>query len=327
MTREVVAVTPDTTARDVARLLVAHGISAVPVIDASGASVGMVSEGDLIGRDDRARRDRRDWWLALLAEGESLSPDFLAALRTPDRRAKDVMAAPVVTVTETTDAAEIARLLADYRIKRVPVVRDGRVVGIVSRADLLRAVLPPSGAPAAHAGEGLFSRAVRSIHDRFVEGEHPHPSPHPAAPPRPEGFDAAAFRGLIADHEQHELDRAAHERAAKAAARRAAVKALIDTHVSDAAWRDLLHKAREAAERGEKEMLLLRFPATLCADGGRAINVPDPSWPATLRGEAAEIYLRWERELKPRGFRLSAHVLDFPGGLPGDVGLYLSWGW
>ncbi len=71
---------------------------------------------------------------------------------------------------------------------------------------------------------------------------------------------------------------------------------------------------------------MLRFPNQLCIDGGRAINVAGHDWPATLRGTPAEIYLRWERDLKPRGFALSARVLEFPNGKPGDVGLFLIWG-
>jgi len=96
--------------------------------------------------------------------------------------------------------------------------------------------------------------------------------------------------------------------------------------VSDETWQGLLHRARQAAEAGEKECLLLRFPNELCTDGGRAIDVAEESWPTTLRGEAAELYLRWERELKRRGFRLSAGVLEYPGGMPGDIGLFLAWG-
>jgi len=88
----------------------------------------------------------------------------------------------------------------------------------------------------------------------------------------------------------------------------------------------LVQGAREAAEHGEKRLLLLRFPNELCSDGGRAINVSEPNWPSTLRGEAAEVFLRWERDLKPRGFHLSAQVLEFPGGKPGDIGLFLVWG-
>ena len=75
----------------------------MPVVDEAGAPIGMVSEGDLIGRDEADREARRDWWLTLLAEGETLNADFLASLRAPERRARDVMAAPVVTVGEETD--------------------------------------------------------------------------------------------------------------------------------------------------------------------------------------------------------------------------------
>ena len=129
MTSPVISVTANTPIWDIAQLLLKNHISAVPILDYSGAPIGMVSEGDLIGR----RNAQREWWLALLAEGKSLSSDFLSELRRPERVAIEIMSKPVVTVGEDTDAAEIARLLTTYRIKRVPVVRDGRVVGIVSR--------------------------------------------------------------------------------------------------------------------------------------------------------------------------------------------------
>jgi len=140
MTKDVVFVGPDSSTRTVAELLSARGISAVPVVDAAGSLVGMVSEGDLIGRDDINWRERRDWWLTLLADGEALHPDFLESLRKPDRAVRNVMASPVITVAENAGLPEIAKLLISHHIKRVPVVRDGRVVGIVSRADLVRAV-------------------------------------------------------------------------------------------------------------------------------------------------------------------------------------------
>ena len=138
MTKEPVTVSPDTPTPEIARLLLAHKISAAPVVDDAGTPIGMVSEGDLLGRGDADREARRDWWLMLLAEGEALHPDFLATLRNPQLTARQVMSAPVIRITETTEAAEIAHLLEEYRIKRVPVVREDRIVGIVSRADLLR---------------------------------------------------------------------------------------------------------------------------------------------------------------------------------------------
>ena len=140
MNSAVVAVRPDKLISDVAKTLREHKISAVPVIDEAGSPIGMVSEGDLIGRDQADREARLDWWLTLLAEGEALNPEFLASVHAPDRRARDVMTAPVVTVGEEIEIDAIARLLTAHRIKRVPVLRGGRIVGIVSRADLVRAL-------------------------------------------------------------------------------------------------------------------------------------------------------------------------------------------
>ena len=104
------------------------------------------------------------------------------------------------------------------------------------------------------------------------------------------------------------------------------MKELIDHHLTDDHWRGVLHQARIAAEHGEREILVLQFPHELCSDGGRAINVAEPDWPATLRGEAAEAYLRFDRDLKPRGFHLIAKVMSFPDGYIGDIGLFLHWG-
>jgi CBS domain-containing protein len=330
MTSAVRSVSPHTPIREVAKILREYGISAVPVVDEGRAPIGMISEGDLIGRNEADREARRDWWLTLLAEGETLNADFLASLRAPEHRARDVMAAPVVTVREETEVSEIARLLTAYRIKRVPVLRDGRIVGIVSRADLVRALAEAKTEPTDNTkGKGgLLADAVAGIERRFLHRQHEADRARmaePAQEPNGTGVIAADFRQLVADHEHQEvLHREAHRRAA-AEGRRVRLAGLIDHHISDESWRSLVHGARQAAERGAKEFMLLRFPSQLCSDSGRAVNVSEPHWPATLRGEAAEIYLRWERDLKPNGFRLSARTLDFPGGMPGEIGLFLSW--
>lgn len=339
MTTDVVTLSQDTPVKEIASLLVKHGISAAPVVDADGMAIGMVSEGDLIGRDDADRQARRDWWLTLLAEGEELHPDFLNTLRQPERTARDVMAAPVVRVTEDTDAGEIARLLQSYRIKRVPVVRDGQVVGIVSRGDLLRAMADEpggdSGPQQQPQQQSLFGNMIAAIDRRFESMVH-HEARSvagSAAPTRPAAgshgaseFSAQAFRRLVASSEEQKEARRSKARHDAFEHRREQVRDLIKTHFDDAHWRALLTQAQRAAARGDKEFLLLRFPSSLCTDGGRAINAPLAGWTKTLRGEAAEIYLRWETELKPRGFHLSARVLDFPGGEPGDIGLFLGWG-
>lgn len=237
------------------------------------------------------------------------------------------MSAPVVTVEEDTAVRDVARLLTEYRIKRVPVVRDGHIVGIVSRADLLHAMTAEEGMPArpkaAETAHGLLARIDQHFHPER------HAERRPPAPLRPSGggpLRAEDFRHLVADfhHREAEHQNAAYRAAAEQ--RRNRARELIDQHVSDENWRALLHRARQAAEHGEKEILLLRFPRELLSDGGRVVNAPEPDWPQTLRGEAAEVYLRWERELKPRGFGIDAQVLDFPGGMPGDVDLFLIWG-
>jgi CBS domain-containing protein len=139
LTRDVVSVASDTPMRKIAALLVEKRISGVPVVDGSGAPIGMVSEGDLIGRSEAEREARQDWWLMTLAEGEAVNPEFLTSLNYPT--ARDMMSAPVISVREDTSLGEIARLLTTRRIKRVPVVQDRRIVGIVSRADLVAALV------------------------------------------------------------------------------------------------------------------------------------------------------------------------------------------
>ena len=125
----------------------------------------MVSEGDLIGRDETERQARRDWWLAPLAEGTTLD-GLLASLRAPERTVREVMSWPVVCVGEDTDVSEIAQLLAAHLIRRVPVVNDGRIIGIVSRADLLRTVVQAGTALVVAAKPGLLASAVASLDKR-----------------------------------------------------------------------------------------------------------------------------------------------------------------
>lgn len=324
MTKAVVSVAPETPTRSVAKLLLERGISALPVVDAAGAPIGMVSEGDLIGRDVSEREARREWWLEMLAEGTDLAPEFVDHVKAADRPVREVMAAPVITVEEDAPVQVIAELLQEHRIKRVPVLRQGRIVGIVSRADLIRALaqLPQASGehPATVSALGRFATAIDSTFHREV----PHAAATPA--PAPESFSADDFRQSIDAFEHAKVVREAEARRAAADARSHKVKELLREHVAEGPWREMLMAAHEAARRGEKEYLLLRFPSQLCADGGRKINVMEADWPSTLRGEPAELYLQWERELRPRGFRFAARVMDFPGGMPGDIGLYLAWG-
>lgn len=88
----------------------------------------------------------------------------------------------------------------------------------------------------------------------------------------------------------------------------------------------LMSRVRRAADNGEYSILIGQFPSQWCSDGGRSINVREEGWPNTLPTFAREFFEFWQRELKPRGFGLSAEIVSFKaGGLPGDVGAYLSW--
>jgi CBS domain-containing protein len=140
MTREVCTVSSDDTVAGIAGILAARGISAVPVCDKTGALLGMVSEGDLIRPFAETNALRRSWWLSLLAEGSDLAPDFLDYVRRDQLHARDIMTSPVITATESATLSQLAELMTSHQIKRLPVLRDGRMVGIVSRADLVRAL-------------------------------------------------------------------------------------------------------------------------------------------------------------------------------------------
>jgi CBS domain-containing protein len=135
MTSRVITVHPDTSVEDIARRLLEHGISAVPVTEKDGTLVGIVSEGDLMRRSELGTDRRPSWWLNLLLETEERAARYA---KTHGRLARDVMTSPVITVDEDTDLAEVAQLLEKRRVKRLPVLRDGKLVGIVSRANLLQ---------------------------------------------------------------------------------------------------------------------------------------------------------------------------------------------
>ena len=85
-------------------------------------------------------------------------------------------------------------------------------------------------------------------------------------------------------------------------------------------------KVTAAAERGETEIMVMRFPNTLCSDSGRAINNALEGWPESLTGRPRQAYELWRDKLKPAGYGLKAMIVDWPNGMPGDVGMFLTWG-
>ena len=143
-------------------------------------------------------------------------------------------------------------------------------------------------------------------------------------PPKP--FSANDFRARVSSFKAGTFDHKEREQKAAELERRRQVKALVDIHVNAHLWREMLDHAELAARGGETEFLLLQFPSDLCTDGGRKIDVAEEGWEETLRGEAADLYDRWRKELKPQGFGLSARIVSYVDGIIGDIGLFLTWG-
>jgi len=137
MVRDVVTVKPETDVASAIKLLIEHDISALPVVDDAGAVVGMLSEADLVRREEIGTEKHRPWWLEALTPGSMLAEDFAKA---HGLRVSEVMSPHVVSASEETPLAEIATLLEKHRIKRVPIIEDGKLVGIVSRSNLVQAL-------------------------------------------------------------------------------------------------------------------------------------------------------------------------------------------
>jgi CBS domain-containing protein len=137
MVSQVITVGRDTPVQEIANILLAHRISAVPVVDDGGALIGIVSEGDLIHRVEVGTERRHSWWLKLFGDKGEIARDYLKSHAT---RAVDVMTKRVVTAPPDMALGELASLLEQHRIKRVPIVDKGQLVGIVSRANLVQAL-------------------------------------------------------------------------------------------------------------------------------------------------------------------------------------------
>lgn len=138
MTPDVITVPPAATVREIAERLLENRISAVPVVDAEGRLLGIVSEGDLIRRAETETERRENWWLKIFATRDD---DAARYVKEHGRLAEEIMTRDVVTTTPTATLRDIADLLERHHIKRVPVVENGRLVGIVSRANILRGLV------------------------------------------------------------------------------------------------------------------------------------------------------------------------------------------
>ena len=146
MYRAVATTTPETTVEEVARLMINLRISGVPVLDKNGQLVGIITEGDLLRRAETGTERRRSPWSKWFSANSRLAAEYI---KSHARKVEDIMTREVVSVGELATLGEIAELMESTRIKRVPVLHDGKIVGIVSRADLLQ-MLASGGAATAN---------------------------------------------------------------------------------------------------------------------------------------------------------------------------------
>jgi CBS domain-containing protein len=163
MTSNVITANVNATVQEVAGILVTNRVSAVPVVDQEGKLAGIISEGDLFRRSEIGTERPRAWWLDAVSTNRALADEFV---RSHSRRVRDVMTVDVVSVKSNATLAEIAALLEKNRIKRVPVVEDGAVVGIVSRANLVQALASATSPPrAAESDPALRGKVYARIHE------------------------------------------------------------------------------------------------------------------------------------------------------------------
>ena len=137
MQRELITTTAETAIDDAVRLMVAHRISGLPVVDATGALLGILSEGDLLRRTELGTQARTPAWIGWLTGQGRAAREYV---REHARKVGEIMTTPAISVAPQTELAEVVALMESRRIKRVPVVEDGRLVGMLTRCDLMRAL-------------------------------------------------------------------------------------------------------------------------------------------------------------------------------------------
>ena len=161
MTPDVLSISSDATVFEAAELLVGAGVSAMPVVDGTGRVVGIISEADLMRRPEIGTEPRRSWLARVFGDEVGAAKEYVALHA---RRVTDVMSKPVVTVQEDDTLGHVADVMAKHKVKRVPVLRGDVVVGIVSRANLLQALLSrdPQGA-GSHPSDDQIRREVEAV--------------------------------------------------------------------------------------------------------------------------------------------------------------------
>ncbi|MGB8481114.1 MAG: CBS domain-containing protein [Acidobacteriaceae bacterium] len=168
MVRDVITVSPGDDVADAVQLLADYDVSALPVVDDDQNVVGIISEADLLHREEIGTEKRRPWWLEAVTPASSLAGEFA---KSHGRRVEEVMSTNIIAASEDTPLGEIATLLERHRIKRVPILRSGKLVGIVSRGNLIQALASSQAQAGAAVASGTDSdrKIRREVLDRLGE--------------------------------------------------------------------------------------------------------------------------------------------------------------
>jgi CBS domain-containing protein len=158
MTRDVITAAPEATVGQIAGLLVRHRISAVPIVSEDNRVVGIVSQTDLGHRSETGMEKKRKWWLEIFADTDTKAREFI---KSHGLKAHDIMSRVVISVSKHADLSEVADILDTHRIRQVPVMEDGKLVGMISRADLVRKLAEVRiTAPATRPDNGALQKAI-----------------------------------------------------------------------------------------------------------------------------------------------------------------------
>jgi CBS domain-containing protein len=160
MVKDVVTAGPEASVRELAATMLERRISGMPVVDGAGRLLGIVSEGDLIRRPEIDTDRVKLGWVRLLLSDEARARDFV---KSHGRKAREVMTQPAISVAADAPLAEVVRLMERHRVKRLPVVEHGKLVGLVTRADLLRALVARQAAPAPERSDHDLRRKIVSM--------------------------------------------------------------------------------------------------------------------------------------------------------------------
>lgn len=157
MTSPAITVTASCSVAEAAKLMLDNRISGLPVVDAKGALVGIVSEGDFLRRSELNTERKRSWLLEWLTSSGKIAAEYV---RTHGRRVEEVMTTQVSTIAPTASISDAVRLMERQDIKRLPVIANGMLVGIVARSDLLRALSQALPADSTSAGDAQIQAAI-----------------------------------------------------------------------------------------------------------------------------------------------------------------------